>query len=290
MLLLSSIDQTAPIAVYDSGVGGMAIAQALQKMLPQECIHYIGDTQHAPYGNKTTAQLCNYIQQTIHFCLDKQYKLLVIACNTAAAAAAHLSPSYLATIKQKIGIITVVEPVIAHLISTKKYHHIGLIGTQYTIKYEIYSKQLQAAGILISSKSTPLLASMIENTFCHGKINKDLIHNYLTQLPCSTIDALLLACTHYLFLTQACNVFFKTHHHKTLTIIDVAQLTALAVKQFLSDYKLANTSGQTLPNCFMATALTIGFTNASQKLFRQTPIKIDLAPYATSTDPIFAYV
>jgi glutamate racemase len=280
-VLLNHPQRSAPIAIYDSGVGGLAITRTLKAFLPQERIHYIGDTKNLPYGQKTATALCGYIKQVVNFCLNKHYKLLVLACHTAAAAAVSFVPSYLKSIGRKIDMINVIDPVVTYITTASTYHHIGLIGTPYTVTHGSYTERLQAAGITLSALATPLLAPMVEAYFDHGKIDNILLHNYLDQLPCQNIDALVSACTHYIFLEKAFKSFFKDHYQRDIAIIDAAQLTALAVKAFLNAHNLLNHTAQKLPDCFMATALTPAFKNASKQLFGAIPIEIDLEPYAT---------
>ncbi|MDD9139344.1 MAG: glutamate racemase [Candidatus Cardinium sp.] len=287
MLLLNSIcRKEAPIAIYDSGVGGLAIAKALQTILPQESLHYIADTRHLPYGNQTTASLCSYVAQIVNFCLDKQYKLLVIACNTATTAAGYLNATYF--INKAIPIINVVEPVIAALCATTADNPIGLIGTTYTVTHGNYSKRLQEKGKSIIALSTPLLATMVEASFVQQPIDARLLQSYLDPLADAAIATLIPACTHYLFLESEIKKIFKTHYHIALNIIDVAGLTALAVKDFLTFHNLLPNSVQQVSHCFMATALTPAFTNATQQLFGQSAITIDLQPYKESVVAITA--
>lgn len=276
MFLLNHTRKTAPIAIYDSGVGGLAITKVIKEFLPQECIHYIGDTQNLPYGEKTETELSAYIKQVVNFSLNKQYKLLIIACNTAAAAADHFLPSYLKTIGKEINIINVIDPVVEYIIKTNKYSQIGLIGTTYTTLCEIYEKRFQAADIALYSLATPLLAPMVEACFFNKKIDSLLLNNYLSRFHSQTIQALIPACTHYIFLEKELKDFFKAHYQKEVVVVNTAQLTALAVKQFLTTHNLLNNLEQKLPDCFMATLLTPSFQNASKALFGQTPIEIDL--------------
>ena len=272
----------APIAIYDSGIGGLAITRVIKALLPQETVHYIGDTKNLPYGEKTSIALYGYIAQVVHFCLSKGYKLLVIACNTATAAADDFLPSYLKTIGAEISIINIIDPVITYIHATNRYHQIGLIGTKYTVASGIYAARLRTTGITLTALATPLLVPMVEACFNGGKVDHHLLHHYLNQI--ANLDALIPACTHYLFLEKALKRFFRARYPKEIEVIDVARLTALAVKQFLTARNLLNNTANKLPDCFMATALTPAFKNASQKLFGQTPIEITLADYTQSVD------
>ncbi|MGI2262160.1 glutamate racemase [Candidatus Cardinium hertigii] len=282
--MFSDIYTYAPIAIYDSGVGGLTIAKAIKAILPQESIHYIGDTKNLPYGDKTSVALCGYIAQVVNFCLSKRYKLLVIACNTATAAADYFMPNYLKTIGHKMGIINVVDPVVRYIDGMNHYNQIGLIATKYTVSYGIYAKRFRTTGITLTSLATPLLVPMVEASFNGKSLDHLLLDDYLNQIVSPNLDALIPACTHYIFLEQALNFFFKKHFSKEIELINPAKLTALAVQQLLSTHHLLNKTKKKLPDCFMATALTPSFQNASDKLFGQKPIAINLSDYTPSID------
>lgn len=280
--MFSDTHKHAPIAIYDSGIGGLTITRAIKALLPQESIHYIGDTKNLPYGEKTSIALCGYIAQVVNFCLNKRYKLLVIACNTATAAADHFLPYYLKTIGHEMGIINVIDPVITYIHAANRYHQIGLIGTRYTVAYGIYAARFRTTGITLTSLATPLLVPMVEECFNGSKVDHLLLHYYLNQIIAPNLDALIPACTHYIFLEKALKNFLRRRYAKEIEVIDTARLTALAVKQFLTAHHLLNNTQKKLPDCFMATALTPSFKNASNTLFGQTPIAINLADYTTS--------
>ncbi|WP_342265539.1 glutamate racemase [Cardinium endosymbiont of Philonthus spinipes] len=266
----------APIAIYDSGIGGLAITKVIKALLPEETVHYIGDTKHLPYGEKNEMELSGYVTKVANFCLSKGYKLLVIACNTATAAAAHFLPSYLKAMGTEIGIINVIDPVIAHIHAANCYKQIALIGTNYTVASGIYTERLRTTGITLTTLATPLLVPMVEACFNGSKINRSLLDHYLNQIAVPHLDALIPACTHYLFLKIALKNFLKKRYAKEIKVIDAAKLTALAVKQWLTTHNLLNQKASKPRDCFMATALTPSFINACKQLFGKTPIAINL--------------
>ncbi|WP_250238720.1 glutamate racemase [Cardinium endosymbiont of Oedothorax gibbosus] len=264
----------------------MAIASVIKALLPQETIHYIGDTKNLPYGEKRSMALRGYIAQVINFCLSKDYKLLVMACNTATAAADRFLPSYLKAIGAEIDIINVIDPVITYINATNRYNQVGLIGTHYTVSNGIYAERLRTTGIRLTALATPLLVPMVEACFNGSKIDHLLLDHYLNQIAPPHLDALIPACTHYIFLEKALKSFVRAHYPKEIEIIDVAKLTALAVKKFLTAHNLLNTTERTPLDRFMATALTPSFKNASKKLFGQTPIEINLVNDTQSIDRV----
>lgn len=288
MFLPNYTFKTAPIAIYDSGVGGLSITRRLKELLPNESVHYIADTKNLPYGSKTTTELCHYIEGVVHFCLNNESKLLVIACNTATAAANLFLGSYLKKLNKQLNIINVVDPVVEYIIKEQSHKQIALIGTEYTVASGIYEKQFKETNIALFPVATPLLTPMVESLFCEGRIDKNIIKKYLSQLPPQGIDALIPGCTHYVFMEKELKRLFQDHYQKEIEVIDVAWLTALTVKKFLTANSLLNNMEQKFPDCFMATELTPSFKKASKQLFGKTAIAIDLDACSKLQDLAFA--
>ena len=275
MLLSNDSLKAQPIGIYDSGVGGLAIAKVIKETCPKESIHYIGDTKHLPYGSKTATQLKKYLTSVVHFCLNNQYKVLVIACNTVSCIAKYFLPQYLQNTGLNIPVINVIDPVIAHIMSTGPYKHIGLIGTKQTIQSGIYTARLPTDISKLSLLATPMLAPMVEDSFC-GEIDQNIVEMYLKQLDCSSMDLFIPACTHYIFLESNIKHFFFKQYQKTIPMIDFSTLTTQTVQNFLKTHNLENNTGHIVPDCFMTTKLTPAFQNAIQKLFAQNPILINI--------------
>ena len=140
-------DKNAAIGVFDSGVGGLTVAREIIRQLPEESITYFGDTARVPYGSKSKDTIIRYSRQIIRFLKTKNVKAIVVACNTASAFA-------LDTIEKEIDIpiIGVVKPGAKSAVESTKNKRIGIIGTEGTIKSELYTqyihRQEASAGIL----------------------------------------------------------------------------------------------------------------------------------------------
>lgn len=131
-----------PIGVFDSGVGGLTVAREIMRQLPNESIVYFGDTARVPYGSKSETTIIRYSRQIIRFLLTKEVKAIVIACNTASALALD------AVRKEfKIPIIGVVAPGARAAREETINKKIGVIGTEATVKSEIYKKLIQAEDL-----------------------------------------------------------------------------------------------------------------------------------------------
>ena len=127
-----------PIGIFDSGIGGLTVANAIKKMLPNESLLYFGDTKHLPYGEKSEETIKQYSKQIAEFLLSKDCKMIVIACNTASSVAYEIVKE----IAGKVAVVNVIDPVIKHLAKNKKTQHIGIIGTKGTVNTNVYPKKI----------------------------------------------------------------------------------------------------------------------------------------------------
>ena len=231
------INSNNPIGIFDSGVGGLTVVNAVTKLLPNESIVYFGDTAHYPWGDKSTAAIQAYSVKICDMLLKQNCKLILIACNSASAAAFELLKEYIGA---KAKVIDVIEPVINYLREQYPRRTIGLIGTKQTINSNVYKKKLDALdlGIKLYSLATPLLVPLIEEGFADNKITEQTIHEYLSQANLQQIEALILGCTHYPLIKKHIQNFYQNK----VSIIDSCEIVAKSVKDFLSYHNLLNTS------------------------------------------------
>ena len=222
-----------PIGIFDSGIGGLTVANAIQKVLPNESLVYFGDTAHLPYGDKSPDSIKYYAIRISQFLLKENCKMIVIACNTASSVAYE-------TVKDFVGgavpVVNVIDPVVDYVTSNKNHHKIGVIGTKGTIKSDIYAKKihLKDKKIEVASLATPLLAPMIEEGFFDNKISRTVIASYLDSRKLAKIDSLILACTHYPLIKKEVEEYYK----KEIDIVDSAGVVADSVKEVLKKDKL----------------------------------------------------
>jgi len=210
-----------PIGIFDSGIGGLTIANAIQKVLPDEALVYFGDTAHLPYGDKSPDSIKYYAIRISQFLLKQNCKMIVIACNTASSLAYE-------TVKDFVGgavpVINVIDPVVEYVVADKSHKKIGVIGTKGTIKSDIYAKKIieRSKNIKVSSLATPLLAPMIEEGFFKNSISKAVLASYLGSRKLSGIDTLIPACTHYPLISSE----IEDYYQKKVAIIDTAAVVA----------------------------------------------------------------
>ena len=156
------MNKSAPIGIFDSGTGGLTVAKAVKELLPNEDLIYFGDTAHLPYGDKSTATIQAYSIKITDILLERNCKVILIACNSASVAAFELIKEYTAS---KAKTFNVVDPVIEELERNYSDQKVGLIGTLQTVNSKVYDQKIQAKNLPIdfTSLATPLLVPMIES-------------------------------------------------------------------------------------------------------------------------------
>ena len=184
----------APIGVFDSGVGGLTVAREIMRQIPDERIVYFGDTARVPYGSKSPNTIIRYSRQIIRFLRTKNVKAIVVACNTASAFA-------LETIKPEldIPIIGVVKPGAKVAAQTTQNGKIGVIGTEGTIRSEIYTKTIHRENkdAQVMGRACPLFVPLVEEGWIKDPVTVAVAERYLQPFKESDIDTLILGCTHY---------------------------------------------------------------------------------------------
>lgn len=255
-------NQHSPIGIFDSGIGGLTVANAIHKLLPNEELIYFGDTAHLPYGDKSSIAIKSFAKGITDFLLEHNCKLIVIACNTASAHA------YEAVKKQAAGraiVVNVIDPM-ANFVA-KKYagRHIGIIGTKGTINSRVYVKKINklAPEAKVSSLATPLLAPMIEEGFFNNLISKTIINSYLSKKHMQGIDALVLGCTHYPLIKKEVEQYYK----KKAEVIDSSELIAQVVKEQLTKKQLLNPRTTQPKNKFFVSDFTDAFEKSTRFFF-----------------------
>jgi glutamate racemase len=260
-----------PIGIFDSGIGGLTVAHAVTRTLPHENIIYFGDTAHLPWGDKSTAAIQAYSIKICEMLLKQECKIILIACNTASAAAYDLVKEYVGS---KAIVIDVIEPMVNHLREHYAHKSVGLIGTKQTIHSNIYKKKLDAlnVGIKLNALATPLLVPLIEEGFAEKKITAETLHEYLSHGDLKNIEALVLGCTHYPLIKRHAESFYKNK----VAVIDSSEIVAIALKGLLHYHNL-NNHQKTGEKRFYVSDYTETFT-ASARLFFQEEVKLEQYP------------
>ena len=258
-----NIDGSAPIGIFDSGIGGLTVAQAIHRELPNERLIYFGDTAHLPYGDKSAAAIQAYSIKITDRLISEGCKVIVIACNSASSAAYELLTEYSGT---KAKIINVIDPMIEYVIEKYRNQRVGLIGTRQTISSNIYQAKLKdsRSKIDLYSLATPLLVPMIEEGFIHNKISHDIISEYMGDAGFRNISSMILGCTHYPLIKDEIEKYFNNE----VEILASSDIVALDVKKYLESHNLLNTSSErNQPNKFLVSDFTRTFEASSKYFF-----------------------
>lgn len=236
----------APIAVFDSGVGGLTVVGALRRELPGEDVVYLGDTARVPYGGKSRQTIERYSEEIARMLVGEGAKMVVVACNTASALA-------LEHLRRVLGVPVegVIEPGVQAAVAATRTGHVAVIGTKATIGSGAYEKGLRSArpDIRVTAVACPLLVPLIEEGMFDDAVTDAVLHRYLDALDGTDADTLVLGCTHYPLLSAA----IGRAAGERFTLVDSAANCARAVSRRLAAENLLATGG--------AGSLGLGFTD-----------------------------
>ncbi|WP_071396980.1 glutamate racemase [Bacillus tuaregi] len=225
-----------PIGVIDSGVGGLTVAKEIMRQLPNEQIIYVGDTARCPYGPRSAEEVKAFTWQMTRFLVNKNIKMLVIACNTATAVV-------LEEIREELSIpvLGVIHPGARAAIKATKNNRIGVIGTEGTIKSAAYEKALRQINkrTKVTSLACPKFVPLVESGEYSGAVAKKIVAETLRSLKHKGLDTLILGCTHYPLLEPV----IQNVMGSKVNVISSGEETASEVSTILHHSGLLNTEG-----------------------------------------------
>ena len=225
--------KSAPIGVFDSGVGGLTVAREIIRQLPNENIVYFGDTARVPYGSKSKKTILRFSEQIIRFLKTKEVKAIVIACNTASALA-------LDAVRDEfdVPILGVVIPGARAAVEATEKGKVGVVGTEATVQSGMYTKVIQEMNpeIQVIEKACPLFVPLVEEGFKEHHITEEVIDFYLDSMKKTDIDAMILGCTHYPLLRSK----IRTYMGDKIQIVNPAYETAMDLRDLLKKLDLEN--------------------------------------------------
>lgn len=215
------------IGVFDSGVGGLTVVKEIFKTLPNEKVVYFGDTGRYPYGTRSPERVKNLALENSRMLLDFEVKIIVVACNTASSVALDYLVDAL-----PIPVIGVVKPGAYSAARTTRNGKIGIIGTNATIESKSYQRELTSLNPQIEciGRACPLFVALAEEGWTVGPIARMVAETYLADLRLSSIDTLILGCTHYPLLRS---VIAETLG-QGVKLVDSAEATVLEVQRLLN--------------------------------------------------------
>jgi glutamate racemase len=189
-------DRSLPIAMFDSGVGGLTVLHECLVSLPSEDFLYLGDTEHFPYGTKSGGELRDLVARNTRFLLDRGAKLLIVACNSATSAGAETAREIAAD--HGVEVVTVVGPE-AEIAAAISGGRVGVLATPATVEGGAYHRALAEFGraLDVTEVAAPDLAPIIQNGFPFDESVVATVRSYCVPLREAGVDTLILGCTHY---------------------------------------------------------------------------------------------
>lgn len=265
-----------PIGLMDSGVGGLTVLKEIQRLLPTEETVYLGDQGRLPYGPRSAAEVLQFTRQIEAFLEQQaQIKLMVIACNTATAAA--LKP-----LQAEVGIpiVGVIAPGAQAAVRTTRNHRIGVIATAGTVKSDQYHQEIvaQDAQNTVISLACPEFVTLVEANDLTSAHAQQVVAQKLAPLVAQNLDTLILGCTHFPLLRP----LIQSVMGPQVTLVDPGTATAQRVATLLADKGLANDCGRVHPaGQYYTTAAVDHFDFLANQWLVQAPVHAQTVAVAT---------
>lgn len=215
-----------PIGVFDSGVGGLSVLRAIRALMPAESILYFADQDHVPYGSRTMVEIRDFSAAITRFLLSRNAKLIVVACNTASAAA-------LTYLRQSFSDVNFVgmEPAVKPAAERTKTRKVGILATPATFQGKLYASVVErfANGVELLQHTCPGLVGQIEKGDLEGDKTRAILENALRPMLDAGIDTVVLGCTHYPFVIP----LIQQIAGESVRVIDPAPAVARQVYRLL---------------------------------------------------------
>ncbi len=231
-----STGPSAPVGVFDSGIGGLTVVRALRARLPRESIVYFGDTARVPYGTKSAETIARFAVQDAEFLVGRGVKLVVVACHSASSVA-------LGELERRLDVpvVGVIEPGARAVVEATERKRVGVIGTAATIGSAAYERAIRALdpAVEILAKPTPLFVPLAEEGWHEGDVAELTARRYLTSFADEGVDALLLGCTHFPLLAPVIGRVLGNG----VTLVDSSEETATRAASVLEERGLLCSGG-----------------------------------------------
>lgn len=224
-----------PIGIFDSGVGGLSVLRALRAQMPEESIIYFGDQGHIPYGQRRMEQIRDFSEAITNFLLGRYAKIIVVACNTASAAA-------LKYLREKFPDVQFVgmEPAVKPAAEITQTGRVGVLATPATFQGELYASVVErfANGVELFQNTCDGLVQQIELGALRGAKTRKILEGALYPMLEKNIDTIVLGCTHYPFVIPLIEEIVGSK----VRVIDPAPAVAKQTRRLLKAEGMMNVS------------------------------------------------
>ena len=267
----ASVGRDAPIGVFDSGIGGLTVAQAIMRQLPGESLIYFGDTARVPYGPKSPETVRRYSHEIAAFLLEQGVKAIVVACNTATA---HALPMLEAELT--VPVIGVVGPGARAAVKASRRGRIGVIGTEGTIKSGAYAKAIHAESpdAIVTVRACPLFVPLVEEGWNDSEATRLIAAEYLAPFAHDEVDTLVLGCTHYPLLKRVIGETIG----RSVRLIDSAEETAVDTRRMLDAHGLSTAANEGTYR-FVASDDPAQFLQLGQRFFGDALERVEIRTF-----------
>jgi len=253
-----------PIGVFDSGVGGLTVFQALERALPAESMVYLGDTARVPYGTRSPETVARYSLEAQRFLERQQVKMIVVACNTASSVALDALRA-----QARFPVLGVIEPGARRAVEQSAAGRIGVIGTRATVASGAYKRAIQAlrSDAEVISQACPLFVPLAEEGWTDNDVARSVAKTYLEPFRRAGVDTLVLGCTHYPLLRNVIAAVLGP----SVTLVDSAESAAAEVLALMTrEPQLAAQHGTTPEHHFYVTDAPEPFQVVAERFLGRT--------------------
>ena len=251
-----------PIGVFDSGVGGLTVVSQMQKILQEEDIVYFGDTARVPYGTKSKETVTKFSVENVEFLMEKNVKLVVVACNTASSLALEFLKRCF-----RVPIIGVIAPGAKGAVHSTRNNRVGVIGTSATVASGAYERAIKKINprIAVFPRSCPLFVPLVEEGWLNKQVTRDIALEYLAPFRAKKVDTLILGCTHYPLLRKVIQDIVGS----SVLLVDSAKEVAKEARVILDSSGLLNRRGRAGKHSFFVSDEPGRFVKTAERFLRK---------------------
>jgi glutamate racemase len=208
-----------PLAVFDSGLGGLTVAAEIHRRFPGENLLFLADRARVPYASLSISLIARFAAECFDFLLRHDPKALVVACNTVSSVCLEEISA-----RSPVPVLGVVEPTARAAAKATVSGRIGVLATKATVRRQAYDKALNRLrpGVQVFSNGAPLLVPLVEEGWTEGEIPRQIVEHYLTPIRRAGVDTLVLGCTHYEYFKDV----LRDAMGEGVSIINTPQVTA----------------------------------------------------------------
>lgn len=256
------------IGMIDSGVGGLTVMKEAMKLIPNETFYYLGDTARCPYGPRPLEEVKEFTWQMAEFLMKKNIKMLVIACNTATAAALEFLQE-----KLPIPVVGVIQSGSRAAVATTQAKRIGILGTEGTVKSNVYPHSIHEEDktIEVFGLACPPFVPLVENNTYDGEEARKVVTETLLPLKDKQLDTLVLGCTHYPILRP----LIQQAMGQNVQLVDAGAETVKTVKKVLEEQKIAaKPSDGTPERKFFTTGPVLPFKELTEQWLEEQDLEV----------------